>query len=130
RVRSTSRSACTPPKRFDMPDISRKVAKVRLQWTSIVRSPDRDRIPDRKGRECSAMRRLSRCSLEPSGDQPVDSLLVDPHDLVDLDLFSGYVDGCLAKAGYIDAIRDWLAIEHEFGHRDHGVTRIGGVPKE
>src|SRR6478609_3426050 len=26
-VRSTSRSACTPPKRFDMPDISRKVAK-------------------------------------------------------------------------------------------------------
>ena len=55
--------------------------------------------------------------LESSGDQPVDGFLVDPHDLVDLDLLSGHVDRCLAKAWHIHAIRDRLTIEYELGDR-------------
>src|SRR3954470_12599120 len=128
RVRSTSRSACTPPKRFDMPDISRKVTKGSPAMESC--SLEWSRIPDRKGRECSATRRLNRSGLEPSGNQSVDGFLVDAHDLVHLDLLSCNVDGRLAKAGYIDAIRDGLASGREFGHRDHRVTRIGGIPQK
>src|ERR1700688_1261367 len=101
-VRSTSRSACTPPKRFEMPDISRKVAK---------------------GSSCGGI-------LKPRGDQPVDGFLVDPHDLVDLDLLAGDIDRRFAKAGDLDAIRDRLAGEHEFGDRDHRVTCIGWIPQE
>src|SRR3979411_2474071 len=77
-VRSTSRSACTPPKRFDMPDISRKVAKGSSCNGTVLSSDslDKGRIPDRKGWECGSIRRLGWCFLKPSGDQPVDGLLV------------------------------------------------------
>jgi hypothetical protein len=67
---------------------------------------------------------------ESSGDQSVDGFFVDPHDLVDLDLLAGHIDRSLAEAGNIDAIRDWLAIKHELGNCNHGVTCIGGIPQE
>src|SRR6266852_1917903 len=121
-VRSTSRSACTPPKRFEMPDISRKGAKgsscgfVRQAIASL-------RVAFPTGKK-SGMRSEEAAwagvFLEPRGDQPVDGFLVDPHDLVDLDLL----------AGDLDAIRDRLAVEHEFGDRDHRVTCIGWIPQE
>src|SRR5882757_9765851 len=68
--------------------------------------------------------------LEPRGNQPVDSFLVDPHDLVDLDLLAGNIDRRFAEAGDLDAIRDRLAIEHELGDRDHRVTCIGRIPQK
>src|SRR6267154_4082838 len=140
-VRSTSRSACTPPKRFEMPDISRKVAKgSSCDETVLTRNltnnpssnrPAPRRIPDRKNQECVLKEAAwAGVLLEPRGDQPVDGFLVDPHDLVDLDLLSGDIDRCLAKAGNIDTIRDRLAIEHELSDRDHGVTCIGGIPQK
>src|ERR1700755_2812770 len=82
-VRLTSRSACTPPKRLEMPDNSRKVAK--------------------------------GSSLESLGNQPGEGLLVDPHDLVDLDLLAGNIDRRLAKARDLDTVSDRLAVEHELG---------------
>src|SRR3954471_19911750 len=129
-VRSTSRSACTPPKRFDMPDISRNVDKVSSCNGPSNQAVGLDDTAIRKGRGCSMTRRLAAVLLEPSGDQPVDGFLVDAHDLVDLDLLSGDIDRCLAKARNIDAIRDRLAIEHELGDRDHGVTCISGIPQK
>src|SRR3954447_8878329 len=59
-VRSTSRSACTPPKRFDMPDISRKVVKGSSCNGTVCQNDrlDEDRIPDRRGRECGSKSRL------------------------------------------------------------------------
>src|SRR4030088_2084828 len=136
-VRSTSRSACTPPKRCEMPAISRKVAKgsscdetVLSRKLSSKRRALR-RIPDRKSRECGLTEAAwAGVLLEPRGDQPVDGFLVDPHDLVDLDLLAGDIDRRLAKAGDLDAIRDRLAVEHEFGDRDHRVTCIGWIPQE
>src|SRR4051794_29881155 len=68
--------------------------------------------------------------LEPSSNQPIDGFLVDAHDLVDLDLLSGDIDRCFAKAWNVDAICDRLAIEHELGDRDHRVTCIGGIPQK
>src|SRR4051812_17461252 len=68
--------------------------------------------------------------LEPSSNQPIDGFLVDAHDLVDLDLLSGDIDRCFAKAWNVDAIRDRLAIEHELGDRNHGITCISGVPQK
>src|ERR1700730_1313876 len=131
-VRSTSRSACTPPKRFEMPDISRKVAKgsscgfVRQAIASL-----RIAFPTGKNQECDLEEAaLAGVLLEPRGDQPVDGFLVDPHDLVDLDLLAGDIDRRFAKAGDLDAIRDRLAVEHEFGDRDHRVTCIGWIPQE
>src|ERR1700738_4264486 len=59
-VRSTLRSACTPPKRFEMPDISRKGAKG-SSCNEIVLSRNRFdpcRIPERKVQECDSRRRL------------------------------------------------------------------------
>src|SRR6266481_5079697 len=140
-VRSTSRSACTPPKRFEMPDISTKVAKgSSCHETVLTRNltnnpssnrPAPRRIPDRKNQECVLTEAAwAGVLLEPRGDQPVDGFLVDPHDLVDLDLLTGDIDRCLAKAGDLDAIRDRLAVEHEFGDRDHRVTCIGWIPQE
>src|SRR5450631_1118138 len=89
------------------------------------------RIPDRKK---SGMRSdeaaWAGVLLEPRGNQPVDGFLVDPHDLVDLDLHAGDIDRRLAKAWDLDAIRDRLAVEHEFGDRDHRVTCIGWIPQE
>src|SRR5438046_7411349 len=59
-VRSTSRSACTPPKRFEMPDISRKVAKGSSCDGTVLSSNrfDPRRIPDREGQQCGLRRRL------------------------------------------------------------------------
>src|SRR6476661_3107842 len=59
-VRSTSRSACTPPKRFEMPDISRKVAKgSSCDETVLSRNRfDPCRIPERKVQECDSKRQL------------------------------------------------------------------------
>src|SRR3954453_20561519 len=128
-VRSTSRSACTPPKRFDMPDISRNVDKG-SSCIGTVQPSGRPRRHCNSERGCSMTRRLAAVLLEPSGDQPVDGFLVDAHDLVDLDLLSGDIDRGLAKARNIDAIRDRLAIEHELGDRDHRVTCIGGIPQK
>src|SRR5713101_5038575 len=124
-VRSTSRSACTPPKRFEMPDISRKVAKgSSCDETVLSRNLSKDlsknlskdpssnrlaprRIPDWKSQECGLKEAAwAGVFLKPRGDQPVDGLLVDPHDLVDLDLLAGDIDRRLAKAGDLDAIRD------------------------
>src|SRR6266576_4728532 len=53
-VRSTSRSACTPPKHFEMPDISRKVAKGSSCDGTVLSSNhfDPHRLPDREGKEC------------------------------------------------------------------------------
>ena len=61
---------------------------------------DPRRIPEPKVQECE-LEEAAQASviLEPCGDQPVDGLLVDPHDLVDLDLLAGNIDRCLAKAG-------------------------------
>src|SRR3954470_20636971 len=81
-VRSTSRSACTPPKRFEMPDISRKVANG-LSYEGKVQTS---------------------VTLQSLGDQPVDGLVVDPHDLVDLDLLAGNIDRRLAKSGNLDTV--------------------------
>src|SRR6478672_13325432 len=69
-VKSTSRSACTPPKRFEMPDISRKVAKGSSCDETALSSNrlDEGHIPDRKGWECGSIRRLVGVVLEPSGD--------------------------------------------------------------
>src|SRR5258706_9172084 len=67
-VRSTLRSACTPPKRFEMPDISRKVAKgSSCDETALSRNLSRNlstnlssnrfdlcRIPHLKGQECDS----------------------------------------------------------------------------
>src|SRR6266852_5228161 len=140
-VRSTSRSACTPPKRFEMPDISRKVAKgSSCDETVLSKDLSKDpssyrlaprRIPDWKSQECGLKEAAwAGVFLKPRGDQPVDGFLVDPHDLVDLDLLAGDIDRRLAKAGDLDAIRDRLAVEHEFGDRDHRVTCIGWIPQE
>src|SRR4051794_17283479 len=129
-VRSTSRSACTPPKRFDMPDISRNVDKGSSCNGTVQLSgrPRRHCIPEGPGMQYDEA--ATAVLLEPSGDQPVDGFLVDAHDLVDLDLLSGDIDRCLAKARNIDAICDRLAIEHELGDRDHRVTCIGGIPQK
>src|SRR5713101_1226335 len=140
-VRSTSRSACTPPKRFEMPDISRKVAKgsscdETVLSSNLTKNPSSNRlaprrIPDWKSQECGLKEAAwAGMFLKPRGDQPVDGFLVDPHDLVDLDLLAGDIDRRLAKAGDLDAIRDRLAVEHEFGDRDHRVTCIGWIPQE
>src|SRR5256714_6241661 len=131
-VRSTSRSACTPPKRFDMPDISRKVVKGSSCNGTVYQPIASTETTFPAGRAGNAARRGGWASvvLESPGDQPVDGFLVDPHDLVDLDLLSGYIDCCLAKAWHIDAIRDRFAIEHELGDRYHGITCIGRVPQK
>src|SRR6478736_7202383 len=87
-VRSTSRSACTPPKRFDMPDISRKVVKASSCRGTAYQATASTRIafPARK----PGMRRDEAAGagvvLESSGDQSVEGFFVDRHDLVDLDL--------------------------------------------
>src|SRR2546423_13214636 len=131
-VRSTSRSACTPPKRFDMPDISRKVVKgsscngIAYQAIASTRNAFPTGKPGMQRDEAAG----TGVGLESSGDQPVDGFLVDPHDLVDLDLLSGHIDRCLAKTWHIDAVRDRLAIEHELGDRDHGITCVGGIPQK
>src|ERR1700736_2597447 len=59
-VRSTLRSARTPPKRFEMPDISRKVAKgSSCDETALSRNRfDPCRIPERKIQECDKTRLL------------------------------------------------------------------------
>src|SRR3954452_814644 len=105
-VRSTSRSACTPPKRFDMPDISRKVVKgspcdgTVYQTIAATETAFPGRRPGMRRDEAVA----AGIALEASGNQPVDGFLVDPHDLVDLDLLSGDIDRRLAEAGHIDTI--------------------------
>src|SRR5258708_19348693 len=130
-VRSTLRSACTPPKRFDMADMSRKVVKVRPAMGPFYQAmTSKAAFPTGKAGNAARGAYLAGVALEPSGDQPVDGFLVDPHDLVDLDLLSGHIDRCFAKARNIDAIRDRLAIEHELGDRNHGITRIGWIPQK
>src|SRR6266478_2987291 len=143
-IRPPRSGASTPEMilmRVDLPDISRKVAKgSSCDETVLTRNltnnpssnrPAPRRIPDRKNQECVLKEAAwAGVLLEPRGDQPVDGFLVDPHDLVDLDLLTGDIDRCLAKAGDLDAIRDRLAVEHEFGDRDHRVTCIGWIPQE
>src|SRR6476469_2551291 len=78
-VRSTSRSACTPPKRFEMPDISRKVAKGSSCGGTVLSSNrfDPRRIPNREGPGMRLEERLVLGSyLESCGDQPVDGFLI------------------------------------------------------
>src|SRR5512133_2190335 len=97
-VRSTSRSACTPPKRFDMPDISRKVVKASSCNGTARQAIASTRIAFPAGKP--GMQRDEAAGtgvvLESSGDQSVDGFFVDPHDLVDLDLLAGHIDGSLA----------------------------------
>src|SRR3954452_1828708 len=131
-VRSTSRSACTPPKRFDMPDISRKVVKGSSCNGTVCKASSRRGSLSRPERSGMRLEKSAGAGvvLEPSSNQPIDGFLVDAHDLVDLDLLSGDIDRCFAKAWNVDAIRDRLAIEHELGDRNHGITCISGVPQK
>src|SRR4051794_1337230 len=73
---------------------------------------------------------LGSSVLKPCGDQPVNCFLVNSHDLVDLDLLAGNINYRLAKAGNLDAIRDWLAVKHQLRDRHHGVTCVSWVPKK
>ena len=84
-----------------MPDISRKVAKGSSCNGPLYQAIASTRAAFPTGKAGNAARKdgWAGVVLEPSGDQPVDGFLVDPHDLVDLDLLSGYIDRCLAEAG-------------------------------
>src|SRR5882672_2186415 len=86
KARSTSRSATTPPKCLEIAWRSRKLAK--------------------------SARDLQADDSEAAGDEPRDRLVVDAHDLVDLDQLSGHVDGRLAQPRNVDAVFDLLAVEH------------------
>src|SRR5438270_4196239 len=92
-ARSTSRSATTPPKRLEIPWTSRKPAKSRSLWP--VRQQENGRLDG--GRGTPRPSQLPRS--EPPGHQSGDGLVVDPHDLVDLDQLAGAVDRGLAQAG-------------------------------
>src|SRR5436853_2320942 len=65
-----------------------------------------------------------------SVDQGPDRLLVDAHDLVDLDQLAGNVDRGLAQARYVDAVLDRLAVEHQPRDGDHRIAGVGRVPQE
>src|SRR3954452_13071908 len=90
--RSTSRNATTPPKCLEIEWTSRKLANSgcprhrRQQADSPCRSQARTASPVRDSRRSEA-----------AGDKPRDRLVVDPHDLVDLDQLARYVDGRLAQ---------------------------------
>src|SRR3982074_1167821 len=81
-VRSTSRSACTPPKRLDMPDISRKVVKGSSCSGTAYQAMASTRIAFPTGKPGMQRDEVAGAGvvLESSGDQPVDGFLVDPHD--------------------------------------------------
>src|SRR5215471_3203542 len=135
-LRSTLRSACTPPKRFEIPDNSRKAAKARPVVKVFLRKRINPRcIPGPRGQGNATRARHSSefgpsASLEPLGDQPVDGLLVDPHDLVDLDLLASDIDRRLAESRDLDTLRDRLAVEHQLCDCNHRVTRVRGIPQE
>src|SRR5471032_13164 len=61
--------------------------------TYLLQSPAIAKSRGRNGRP----RRWTR-GLQPAGDQTIDRLVVDSHDLVDLDQLAGHVDSRLAKA--------------------------------
>src|SRR5205085_6105778 len=65
-----------------------------------------------------------------SVDQGPDRLLVDAHDLVDLDQLAGNIDRGLAQARYVDAVLDRLAVEHQPRDGDHRIAGVGRVPQE
>src|ERR1044071_3732412 len=83
--KSTLRSATTPPKCLEIAWRSRKLAK--------------------------SARDLQPSESEPAGDEPRDRLVVDAHDLVDLDQLAGHVDRGLAQSRNLDAVLDRLAVE-------------------
>src|SRR6476660_6871721 len=75
-----------------------------LQWDRSIKQSPRRGPHSRQERLGMRLEKTAGPGvvLEPSGDQPVDGFLVDPHDLVDLDLLSWYINRCFAKAGNID----------------------------
>ena len=77
------------------------------------------------GYRCIGVKRRVRSGRsEALLDQAVDRVLVDDHDLLDLDLLVVDVDHRLAEAGDLDAVDDRRAAEHQLGDRHHGVAGV------